>query len=457
MEITAIKSNKNQDVLTHCGFLYRKAGDLKNGTESWRCLKKSCRGRINVGNEIRVVTEHCHEPQPEKIEEKLFRNELKNRAAISEEKPKSLILAAQRLVAVESAPSLPSCPSNQRLINRVRQVSQPHVNDTTLKFTLPDELKVTHSGDSFLFFDSGEDDPERILIFATSDNLDTFYNADSWYCDGTFSVSPKNFYQLYTIQTLVEGSMIPLAFALLPNKKEDTYIKMLNTFKYLPQQVSLDFELAASNAFKKVKKGIVINYCLFHLGQSIYRQVQQLGLTQEYCSSVQFKQRVKMLTCLAFLPVEDVVLGFESLQVLYEDNVIIQPLIDYFEDNYIGREKRAKRAVPRFPINTWNCHERTIKGKPRTNNFLEGWHFGFSQFVNGRHPGLAKLILKFKDEQKNSEMKFERILAGEHKVLIRPKFLKMNENLIEAVKNYDRKDIILFLKKCAYNFGISDH
>ena len=33
MEITALKSNENQDIMTHCGYLYRKARDLKNGME----------------------------------------------------------------------------------------------------------------------------------------------------------------------------------------------------------------------------------------------------------------------------------------------------------------------------------------------------------------------------------------------------------------------------------------
>ena len=73
--------------MTHCGYLYRKARDLKNGTESWRCLNKNCRGPINVGNEIKSVSEHCHEPQPER-EEKSFRAELKTRAVLTEEKPK---------------------------------------------------------------------------------------------------------------------------------------------------------------------------------------------------------------------------------------------------------------------------------------------------------------------------------------------------------------------------------
>ena len=75
---------------------------------------------------------------------------------------------------------------------------------------------------------------------------------------GTFCVCPQNFFQHYTVQALVEGSMIPLAFALLPNKKEETYIKMLQEFKYYSKHVCLDFEIAASNAFKKVNKNVII-------------------------------------------------------------------------------------------------------------------------------------------------------------------------------------------------------
>ena len=76
--------------------------------ESRRCLNKNCRGRINVDNEIKSVSEHCHEPQPEKVEEKLFRAELKTRAVLTEQKPKNGILAAQQFLTVESGPTLPS-------------------------------------------------------------------------------------------------------------------------------------------------------------------------------------------------------------------------------------------------------------------------------------------------------------------------------------------------------------
>ena len=34
--------------------------------------------------------------------------------------------------------------------------------------------------------------------------------------------------------------------------------------------------------------------------------------------------------------------------------------MDYFEDTYIGRRRPNGRATPRFPIDLWNMHFRTI-------------------------------------------------------------------------------------------------
>ena len=37
-----------------------------------------------------------------------------------------------------------------------------------------------------------------------------------WHLDGTFAVCPDLFYQLYTINGLINGKNLPLLFALLP-------------------------------------------------------------------------------------------------------------------------------------------------------------------------------------------------------------------------------------------------
>ena len=45
-------------------------------------------------------------------------------------------------------------------------------------------------------------------------------------------------------------------------------------------------------------------------------------------------------------------------------------VIDYFEDTYIGRLRRA----PLFDLALWNMYDQTIGDLPRTNNAAEGWH-----------------------------------------------------------------------------------
>ena len=114
-----------------------------------------------------------------------------------------------------------------------------------------------------------------------------------------------------------------------------------------------------------------------------------------------------MLLCTAFLPIEDVVLGFEQLQKSCPEDC--EHIFNYFEDNYIGRfMANEKRQQPRIAIEQWNCHDRTKNNLPRTNNAVEGWNSNFVKLVNAKHPSISKLIEKFKDEQKNAEIMVEK-------------------------------------------------
>ena len=53
-------------------------------------------------------------------------------------------------------------------------------------FELPDLLKVTHSGERFLHFDSGPDDTKRIMVFTTLPGLDFHSGADDWFNEARF-------------------------------------------------------------------------------------------------------------------------------------------------------------------------------------------------------------------------------------------------------------------------------
>ena len=55
--------------------------------------------------------------------------------------------------------------------------------------------------------------------------------------------------------------------------------------------------------------------CFFHLTQSMWRKIQQLGLVEQYRANDDIKQYCGMIDALAFLPAEEVKQG--SLVLCY--------------------------------------------------------------------------------------------------------------------------------------------
>ena len=87
--------------------------------------------------------------------------------------------------------------------------------------------------------------------------------------------------------------------------------------------------------------------CYFHFGQAIYRKIVDLGFKVKYHNDSSFSHKVRCFLALAFLPVADVVNGFEELS---EDDNISAEFLSYFELTYIGVMKGrayARRRVSR--------------------------------------------------------------------------------------------------------------
>lgn len=78
--------------------------------------------------------------------------------------------------------------------------------------------------------------------------------------------------------------IIPLFYALLPNKSRQTYTRLFRLIKELrpqmnPTSVATDFEQAEFNAVSEVWPQCQIHACFFHLNQSMWRQVASAGKT----------------------------------------------------------------------------------------------------------------------------------------------------------------------------------
>jgi len=66
---------------------------------------------------------------------------------------------------------------------------------------------------------------------------------------------------------------------------------------------SIDFELAMIKAIEEVfEDSVSIHLCYYHLSQSVWRKVQNLGLASKYTKDKEFRCSVRMISALAFLP-----------------------------------------------------------------------------------------------------------------------------------------------------------
>ena len=78
--------------------------------------------------------------------------------------------------------------------------------------------------------------------------------------------------------------------------------------------------------------------CLFHFNQCVWRHIQSSGLSTKYQDNETFRLNVKKLTSLAFLPVDDVVAGFDLDAGDFDDDG--EDFVGYFEKTRIGEPKR---------------------------------------------------------------------------------------------------------------------
>jgi hypothetical protein len=215
-----------------------------------------------------------------------------------------------------------------------------------------------------------------------------------------------------------------------------------------------DFEQASINAWKKVFPHCELTACLFHLSQSLFRKIVEIGFKVRYSTDDEFSLKMRCFSALAFLPVQDVTEAFEDLT---DDDDIPQEFVTYFETNYIGnlrgRGAQRRRLEPLFPKELWNVHDRVEDDLPRTNNSLEAFHNAFHLSVSNTHPNIWRLIDMLKKEESFSQTKkthFERGEPGGKK----RKYKDMNLLIKNQVERYDPEDKIKFLRSVARNIHI---
>ena len=88
----------------------------------------------------------------------------------------------------------------------------------------------------------------------------------------------------------------------------------------------------------------------------------------KYDTDIAVALSIRMLLTLAFVPVDKVAELFETL---LDSNIyppMANPILDYFENVWIGRPLSRHRRSPMFEIRMWPCFKRVNADLPRTNN-----------------------------------------------------------------------------------------
>jgi hypothetical protein len=457
----SLRSQRGNDIYRdEYNFTYTLNGKSKDGKKLyWTCTrKKTCKSRVHTvdGSVVFRSDIHTHAANASETAAKSVVCNMVESVQSGHESTRNVIRDAVQNCSENTMAALPSRRTLARRIQRARRKLNPTPPLPVQRngFDIPDQYTKTISGFRFLQCDSGRDDNDRILIFASDENLDLLARHRHWFADGTFKCSPAMFYQVFTIHVYIGGSILPLVYALLPDKTQVTYQRLLTEFSKLrqfnPESIVTDFEQAMINAFRFVFPSVSQSGCFYHFSQCIYRQVQQHGLQNDYSQQDDFSLFIRMLAALAFVPVTDVEEAFDNLiDAGYPD--IAEPVVNYFEDNFIGRPgRRGNRRDPIFAKTLWNVNQRVADALPRTNNSVEGWHCGFQSSLQCAHPTLWKLIDQLQRENELQKLTVVQLLSGQ---AYKPKrtYRITEERISNVVADYGNRTFVEFLKCVARN------
>lgn len=222
-----------------------------------------------------------------------------------------------------------------------------------------------------------QDNQWGLLIFMTARNAGQLRRCDTVYIDGTFKTCPKPFSQVVSIHGMYGDRVLPLAFCILKSKEVALYREMLSQIKahvrrltgrqFNPTNVICDFEMSLLTAVETELPRASLHGCYFHFCKSLWRKIQDLGLSGAYKRQPSVKKFLRKVMCLGYIPLALVRVNFNlmnqsnTVRRLIRNVPGIRQFITYFRRNYMDGN---------FPPRLWNVFERNVDF--RTNNHVEG-------------------------------------------------------------------------------------
>ena len=358
---------------------------------------------------ISCRNEHTHQVFPGRSDARLLGQKMKQDTKILQVPVNSIFIAnGLQSVSEEKAVrlALPCRSAIDWALNRQKVNERP-----TLPPIVDRHFEVPKQHEEFCVFDSGIEDPERVLIFG------------------------------YTYKKLLKR---------LSAITENTE----------PHRILLDFERAALNAFASHHTGALLKGCYFHLCQAFNRKINEVGLKRLYETNHDLNLSLRLIPALSFVPVEMVNAAFDlvieeikkvSDKFDLDDSITekLDEVASYFQRTYIKGETIGRNSRdPLFPVNLWNHSEEAAAGLIRTTNAVEGWHLGVASLFKGNHPSVHTFREQIKLDADNQ--KFNKLKAmGENSNPSRKKYSELNEKVKNICNNFNKDSILTYLYSLA--------
>ncbi|CAF1666654.1 unnamed protein product [Rotaria magnacalcarata] len=410
--ISFLKSQKGKPLLVSDEYIF-KLNKATTTSKYWICAHTACSAKIhtNTNNQLTKMTgEHSHVPEKETIVVREFREKIKQRA-IEETTPIPRIYDEECAKAMLSTAAIAVLPNSA--INKARRAVTPIIPTTQL-FDIPDPFARTLRDNPFLIIDKLIARRQRMILFASDEQLKMLFSAETILMDGTFSSCPKIFDQVYTIHSIKYEQSFPCVFGLLPNRLKLTYQFLFHELKSIAIQMKLDFapKIVMSD-FEPVLMGVVKtefsaathSSCYFHFTQAMYRNIQRLGLCTIYNHDGDVKNFCRQLMALPLLPEPDIEDTYDELVRDLSTNLSkkMKHSLEYFQERWFAKVPVSQWCVHGLSMRTNNNAEGThlflFLLKTHTVIFILAFHSRFNRRVLVHHPNIWSFIKFLQGEE----------------------------------------------------------
>lgn len=366
-----ITSKRSKQLLINENFIHNLRS-LNKETKTWRCKDRKCPGAVITTTSDTILSSigHNHANHEREITQLILMQDIKEIAKGSAYTNRQIytkeILEKDKIIKIEKK----SLYKNMNR-SRVKDVSQIESENG-----IPIHLKLTFKKENFVLCNV-----DHLKIFCTTRNVEYLANSTVWLADGTFLSAPRDYAQLYVIYGYIFNKCVPLVYIVSKDRTESLYLEAFRVIQQymgssLPEQILIDCEKAAANAFITVWPNSKVKHCLTHFSATIHRKIMKYNLVYDLQTNMAFKALVQQLKSIVFLPCWRFLACFDYLTNEFANlnNNRVSLFLADFKKNYIANIDGTKVLKEEF-----SYYDNILMSKPCTTNCAEAYNNAISK------------------------------------------------------------------------------